>query len=218
MLNLINSAEVQHRNRILRGSNSENIKKHHSVCGPLPLVDDSTRDTMERLLEDGLATKEQIYQQLLEQKVEIVLTAHPTQVQRRSMLRKYREVTEILGYLDRTDLDEYERLSAISDLRRIISSIWGADEVKRTKPTPQQEAAGGNAILETVLWDAVPSFLRKLSRQCQLTLGKALPISEVPIRFACKCTWCSRSISPCRFLFLATVPRGSFPLPSLDWR
>jgi phosphoenolpyruvate carboxylase len=36
--------------------------------------------------------------------------------------------------------------------------------------TPQQEAAGGNAVLESVLWDAVPAYLRKLDTQCRLTL------------------------------------------------
>ena len=67
---------------------------------------------------------------------------------------------------------------------RIISSIWGTDEIRRNKPTPQQEAAGGNAIVESVLWDAVPSYLRKLDRQCQISLGKSLPVDTVPIKFA----------------------------------
>ena len=31
------------------------------------------------------------------------------------------------------------------------------------KPTVQKEAAGGNAVIESVLWDAVPSYLRKVS-------------------------------------------------------
>lgn len=64
------------------------------------------------------------------------------------------------------------------------SSIWGADEIRRTKPTPQQEAAGGNAVIESVLWDAVPSYLRKLDAQCRLTLDRKLPVDCVPIKFA----------------------------------
>jgi phosphoenolpyruvate carboxylase len=183
MLNLVNSAEVQHRNRVTR-SHSAASEGTVQVTGPLPLVEDSIRGSMDALLASGLATKEQIYDQLLKQKVEIVLTAHPTQVQRKSLLRKYRKISETLAYMERPDLDGFEKIAAKAVLRRIISSVWGADEIRRLKPTPQQEAAGGNAIIESVLWDAVPTYLRKLDVQCQLTLGKRLPVDVVPIKFA----------------------------------
>ena len=52
------------------------------------------------------------------------------------------------------------------------------------KPTPQQEANGGLAILESVIWDAVPSYLRKLNAQCVESLGKSLPLEHVPISFS----------------------------------
>jgi phosphoenolpyruvate carboxylase len=93
-------------------------------------------------------------------------------------------VSGLLGYLDRPDLSAFERSTAHGDLQRIVSSIWGADEIRRTKPSPQQEAAGGNAVIESVLWDAVPSYLRKLDAFCQLTLGRRLPVDAVPIKFA----------------------------------
>jgi phosphoenolpyruvate carboxylase len=51
------------------------------------------------------------------------------------------------------------------------------------KPTPQQEAQGGNAFIEDVFWHAVPSYLRKLDVQCQLSMGKGLPLDAVPIKF-----------------------------------
>jgi Phosphoenolpyruvate carboxylase len=180
MLNLVNSAEVQHRQRRIRQRESA----QDAVGGPLPLVEDSVRGTMDALLAANMATPDQLYQQLVQQRVEIVLTAHPTEVQRKSLLRKYSQVSELLGYLDRPDLSAFERSSAHSDLQRIISSIWGADEIRRTKPTPQQEAGGGNAVLESVLWDAVPSYLRKLDAQCRMTLNRRLPIDVVPIKFA----------------------------------
>lgn len=55
---------------------------------------------------------------------------------------------------------------------------------RRVKPTVQFEAAGGNAVIESVLWDAVPSYLRKLDAQCRVTLGKKLPVDTAPIKFA----------------------------------
>jgi Phosphoenolpyruvate carboxylase len=58
------------------------------------------------------------------------------------------------------------------------------DEIRRLKPTPQMEANGGIAIIETVLWDAVPSYLRKLNAQVEESLGLQLPLDCVPIRFS----------------------------------
>lgn len=183
MLNLVNSAEVHHRQRVTR-QHDAGVKGGTMTVGPLPMSEDSMRGTMDALLKNGQASKQDIYNQLLKQKVEIVLTAHPTEVQRKSLLRKYRKISEALALLERSDLDGYAKEEAVSSLRRIISSVWGADEIRRNKPTPQQEAAGGNAIIESVLWHAVPSYLKKLQTQCQLQLGMKLPVDVVPIKFA----------------------------------
>lgn len=111
------------------------------------------------------------------------LKSHHT-VNRKTLLRKYRSISETLGVLDRTDLLPYERTVQLDKLYREIASTWGSDEIRRSKPTPQMEADGGNAVVETVLWDAVPSYLRKLNAQCQISLGKNLPVDVVPIKFA----------------------------------
>ena len=183
MLNIVNSAEVHHRFRILHKFMAEDSESQNSE-DPLPNVEDSIRGTIHALLRPNGATPEQIYQQLLNQKVEIVLTAHPTQVQRKSLLKKYREVSENLGRLERADMDGYGKAETKRTLQRVISSIWGADEIRRQKPTPQQEAAAGCAIVESVLWEAVPGYLRKLNEQCRMSLGKSLPIDVSPIHFA----------------------------------
>ena len=125
-LNLVNAAEVHHRLRVIR---EHEMRPDRSV-GPLPMTEDSMRGTIDALLESGLATPDEIYNQLTQQKVEIVLTAHPTEVNRRTQLRKYRKITEILAYLERKDLHPYERTEAMMDLRRKISSLWGSDEIR----------------------------------------------------------------------------------------
>lgn len=99
-------------------------------------------------------------------------------------MRKYRSITETLATLDRPDLLPYERSVAMEKIFRDIAGTWGSDEIRRKKPTPQQEAAGGNAVIETVLWDAVPAYMRKLSAQTRASIGKVLPIDVVPIKFA----------------------------------
>ena len=95
-----------------------------------------------------------------------------------------RTISELLAYLERPDIHPFERASALNSLRGIIAAIWGSDEIRRVKPTVQKEAAGGNAVIESVLWDAVPSYLRKLDAQCRVTLGRKLPVDNAPIKFA----------------------------------
>ncbi len=112
------------------------------------------------------------------------LTCHIIIVNRKTLLRKYRNISETLMTLDRKDLLPYERQEALQSIFRDIAGTWGSDEIRRTKPTPQEEAVGGNAMIETVLWDAVPNYLRKLNAQVVKSLGKRLPIDAVPIKFA----------------------------------
>lgn len=83
-LNLVNSAEVNHRMRLVRMA--EKDASHH--IGPLPNVEDSVRGTMEILLETEEVDPEKVFDTLTKQKCEIVLTAHPTEVNRKTMLSK----------------------------------------------------------------------------------------------------------------------------------
>jgi len=180
-LSLINSAEVQHRLRAIRQHEREYKRQ---LPGPLFHMEDSIKGTIHHLLDSDGASKEEIFQKLCNQKVEFVLTAHPTEVNRKSVLRKYRKCSELLAHLERSDLLPHEQLTGTIDLQRIISSVWGMDEIRRNKPTVQREAAGGLAIVDTILWQAVPNYLRKLNAQCQASLGKKLPLEVCPIKFA----------------------------------
>jgi len=182
-LNLVNAAEVYHRQRLMRDEESAADEESSNV-GPLPLIMDSVRGTVEHILDTEDASKEDIMKKLCQQQVEIVLTAHPTEVNRRTLLRKYRQIAENLAILDRPFLHPFEKSEAKLELRRIISSVWGADQIRREKPTPQQEAAGGIAIIESTLWDSVPSYLRKLDAQCRVSLGEKLPQDMVPLKIS----------------------------------
>ena len=91
-LNLVNAAEVHHRMRLVR-QNERADDTHH--IGPLPMIEDSIRGTMEILLEEENASPEKIFDQLITQKCEIVLTAHPTEVNRKTLIRKCEFTNEL---------------------------------------------------------------------------------------------------------------------------
>eukprot|EP01033_Poteriospumella_lacustris_P017952 gene17953-12868_t len=175
-LALANSAENHHRIRRLR----EHLNSSQSEYGLWPKAD-SCAGSIKNLLKDGV-NPDSIMRALSSQKVEIVLTAHPTEVNRRTMLRKHRRVKEILEQQDRHDLSLYERKQLQQQLEAEILSIWESDNLRRVKPTPVDEARSGLAIVENVLWEAVPSFLRKLEDVAQNELERRLPLDCAPIR------------------------------------
>ena len=116
-------------------------------------------------------------------RIELVLTAHPTEVVRRTLLQKYTRIGELLAHRDRADLTIPEREETVEQLRREITSAWETDEVRHTRPTPLDEVKGGLFIFEQTLWDALPRYLRALDGALQTHTGRALPLEAAPIRF-----------------------------------
>jgi len=175
-LALSNSAENHHRIRRLR----LHLNSSGSQYGLWPKAD-SCSGSISNLLKDGVSA-DKIMSALSSQNVEIVLTAHPTEVNRRTMLRKHRRVNEILNQQDQVGLSIYERNLLQQQLEAEIISIWDSDNLRRIKPTPVDEARFGLAIVENVLWEAVPSFLRKLDDITEHELHKRLPLDCAPIK------------------------------------
>lgn len=73
---------------------------------------------------------------LLLQCVEIVLTAHPTQVNRRTLQYKHSKIAMLLQQHDRPDLTGEEKEQVLQDLMREIAALWQTDELRRQRPTP----------------------------------------------------------------------------------
>lgn len=118
--------------------------------------------------------------------ISLVLTAHPTEVSRRTLIYKYTEIIETLSSFQRGDLLEYEREKLLGKLNRLLEEIWTTDEIRAVRPTAIDEARGGFSVIETSLWQAVPDFIRHLDRICQNQLGFELPLSMRPFSF---CSW-----------------------------
>src|SRR5690606_12003682 len=107
--------------------------------------------------------------------VELVLTAHPTEVTRRTLMHKYNAIADALALLDRTSLTAGERAAARDALRRQVKSAWRTDEIRRERPTPVDEAKWGFATIEQTLWHALPRFLRDLDGWMRIHAGGGLP-------------------------------------------
>lgn len=144
---------------------------------------DRIRDVIRRLLKQGVPPDE-ILGQIGTMNVEFVLTAHPTEVTRRTLIQKYDAISEDLERLDRKDLTTREREEIIEGLQRLISEAWHTDEIRYERPTAVDEAKWGFAVVENSLWYAIPRFMRELDRVVQELLGQPLPLDCSPLNFA----------------------------------
>jgi len=172
-LNYANIAEQHHRVRRRRDKQREG-----AVAGLGTL-----EELLPRLQAAGVEG-EAIYDAVANMGIELVLTAHPTEVSRRTLLRKHHDIAMILDHLDNQNLTPTERSAQLNRLRRRIMAGWQTDEIRRHQPTPVDEAKWGFATIESTLWQALPEYLRKLDKQLLEATGKRLPLTATPVRFA----------------------------------
>jgi len=173
-LNLANIAEQYHH-----------VRRHRAwerVAGA-PAQAGSVRELLPRLLAQGL-TPQRIWQAVQQLDIELVLTAHPTEVSRRTLIQKYDNIAECLQALDYVHLTPIERQHQLNTLKRHIIAAWRTDEIRRQRPTPVDEAKWGFATIEQTLWYSVPQFLREFDAAIFTHTGQHLPLTHAPIRFA----------------------------------
>jgi phosphoenolpyruvate carboxylase len=142
----------------------------------------SFAEVFARLRRGGVAP-EAIREGVLRLRIELVLTAHPTAILRRTLLQKHRWIADLLALRDRADLTPVERAEADEALRREVAAVWGTREVRPRRPTPVDEVLWGLAVFEQTLWDAVPRALRDLDRELVALCGRGLPLDAAPVRF-----------------------------------
>lgn len=127
--------------------------------------------------------KQQLAEAVNSLRIGLVLTAHPTEISRRSLLQKYNRIAALLDRQDRSDLTPTERSDVQEALKREITAAWFSDEIRRERPTPLDECRWGLAVLEGTLWDAVAEHSRQLDRWMRASCGQPLPLDAAPIRF-----------------------------------
>ncbi|MFC6379639.1 phosphoenolpyruvate carboxylase [Tatumella terrea] len=141
------------------------------------------KQEFERLKQNNTLTRSDILKAIESLSIELVLTAHPTEITRRTLIHKLVEVNSCLKQLDHSDLTDYERNTVMRRLRQLVAQAWHTDEIRKIRPTPVDEAKWGFAVVENSLWEGVPAFLRELNEQAEETFGITLPVDFVPVKF-----------------------------------
>ena len=152
-------------------------------CEETFCVPDHFDDLLKNLKSKGF-DDQQIADSMSELNIEVVLTAHPTEVTRRTLIQKYEQIFKCLGELENDSLTARDKKHNVERIHQLISQAWHTYEFRSQKPTPVDEAKGGFATIEHSLWHAVPQFVRSLDERLLEHTGKTLPIDAVPVKFS----------------------------------
>jgi phosphoenolpyruvate carboxylase len=95
-------------------------------------------------------------------KVRPVITAHPTEAKRVTVLEIHRRIYRKLMDLESPRWTPRERRALVGALGNEIELLWMSGELRREKPTVAQEVAWGLHFFSETLFEAVPLLLEKL--------------------------------------------------------
>ncbi|MGF6259706.1 phosphoenolpyruvate carboxylase [Paraburkholderia youngii] len=95
-------------------------------------------------------------------KVRPVLTAHPTEAKRVTVLESHRRIYRRLMELESPRWTPRERYTLVLALRNDIELLWMSGELRLEKPTVAQEVAWGLHFFGETLFEAVPQLIDKL--------------------------------------------------------
>jgi phosphoenolpyruvate carboxylase len=144
-LQLANIAEERERVRRRRHYDATGVRQRESLQEAADLLRDEGADVA--------AAVRSLH-------VELVLTAHPTEATRRSVLDHQLHVAKLLDHLD----DPRIGRALTSELREALTIWWQTDEVRRVRPMVEDEVRRNLFFFEATLHDAVPEVLEELER------------------------------------------------------
>jgi len=161
---LVNVAELYHRIRRGRQYEAEDNGPQRN----------STADALVRLRGRGVEA-EALGRLLGRMNVSLVLTAHPTEAQRRTVRRKHRNVARMLDELDSGRLTPRARREVEERLLEEVSILWQTDEVRAQRPSVEDEIQRVLLHFEGSLFDSVLEVYRNLEEELASLYGADAP-------------------------------------------
>jgi phosphoenolpyruvate carboxylase len=95
-------------------------------------------------------------------KIRPVITAHPTEAKRVTVLEIHRRIYRKLMDLESPRWTPRERRALVAQLGNEIEVLWMSGELRREKPTVAQEVAWGLHFFGETLFEAVPLLFERL--------------------------------------------------------
>ena len=165
---LSNLAEDVHQNR----------RQREQAFAGAPAQRGSLTATLERLAQEGV-TREAVAEWLAHALVSPVLTAHPTEVQRKSILDCEREIVRLLTLRDRTRLTPRESAAWETDLSRQVLTLWQTAMMRLSKLTVRDEVDNGLSYYRYTFLSEVPRLCEAVSEGLERTFGEGLKVPPI---------------------------------------
>ncbi len=135
-------------------------REHHEAQGHLQ--EGSLAMAFERLFDAGFRAGE-IAQTLAEAHISPVLTAHPTEVQRKSILDAERAIAELVGERDRL-VTAHEREDNEALLRARVTQLWQTRMLRPVKLTVADEIENALSYYPATFLREIPRLYRDVER------------------------------------------------------
>jgi phosphoenolpyruvate carboxylase len=149
---LVNLAEENSRVSALRKQEKETFP------GP---IRESIEEAVAILQKSGV-TADQLADLLDNLHIELVLTAHPTEAKRRTILSKIHRISDILYELTQRDLLPREVEAYREALYEEILTFWMTDRARTVRPEVTDEVRTGLYFVDEVFWEVLPDIYSEL--------------------------------------------------------
>jgi len=164
---LINLAEERQRVRTLR-------RRERSARGEM--LEGSVSEAIERLRRLG-RSEDEIDALMVRLVVNPVLTAHPTEVRRRTVLVALRRTAGLLERLDDPRLTPSEDREVRRRLREEITLLWRTSDLRAVTPTPLDEVRSAMTFFDATLFRVVPRLYRAFDAAFDRPVGTGKKVS-----------------------------------------
>jgi phosphoenolpyruvate carboxylase len=125
------------------------------------------RGTFEQVISSAAAAgipAGEIHRLLEALRIRPVITAHPTEAKRVTVLEKHRRIYRRLVELESPRWTPRERQALVAGLRNDIELLWLTGELRLAKPTVPQEVYWGLHFFNETLFESVPDLMEKVER------------------------------------------------------
>lgn len=170
---LVNLAEEQNRIWVLQD--------RRLISYPKP-IDGSIGEAIE-ILKEKSVTEKQLQTLLDHLQIELVLTAHPTEAKRRTILSKLNRISQALNTFQNGEPTPYEFSEARRVLEEQITSLWLTRRTRTTRPAVTDEIRTGLYFIDNIFWDVLPRIYKDLDSALRINYP-AVRISHPWLRIA----------------------------------
>ncbi len=158
-----------------------NFNAKRKSRGPTP---DSIKTVVESFKRQQVPS-EQIQGMLDNLDIELVLTAHPTQAKRRSLMSKLVRISRLLKDLTGKDSLHLQEDDRVDELYAEISTYWLTERERTAKPQVTDEVRTGLYFIDEVFWEVLPLIYRELED----ALAEHYPQVTVPKKWLRLASW-----------------------------